>query len=482
MTRLMRNGLVLLALLVCAPGRWAAAQGTLAPAAYQTVLDDSGNTAPGALITTYVAGTTTLATTYTDKALSVQNGNPIVADLFGRWVAWLAPGASYKFVFQLADGTAIKTVDNIPAVPGTSSNLDITGTAGEALTAGQTVYLSDGSGSKTAGLWYKADAANLYSSVTPEIGMVPNSIASGSGGTVRLSGSVAGLVSLTVGTRYYVGTAGAVTATLPTNGRVLGRADSTSTLVLDPNPAPGVGVRWPAITSTSTGTLNDFAIGGTPVLRMNNAALATLTGFAIGTNCEAAACDGQLLEIDAVGAGQVDIKNQDSGSLAADRVINQVTGTISLAAGTGHALLRYDATTTRWRVILHEQGAAIAVPYAAGNFTASAGTFTVDLADLVTETYYLRGRQLTVSVAINTASISTLAAVAIIAMPGGYTAGESRFFPAVLRGSDNGTTVVGMVGITGATSLFCYAGFAGSGWQVQTNALQMEFDVTFPVV
>ena len=66
-------------------------------------------------------------------------------------------------------------------------------------------------------------------------------------------------------------------------------------------------------------------------------------------------------------------------------------------------------------------------------------------------------------------------------MPGGFTANEARFFPAVLRGNDNVTTVLGMVGVQNTAFLQCYAGFAGSGWQAQTNTLQMEFDVTISV-
>src|SRR5436309_2117101 len=96
-------------------------------------------------------------------------------------------------------------------------------------------------------------------------------------------------------------------------------------------------------TSTSTGTQNDwdidtaagFAVGH---LRCNNASLLTITGIK-------APSDNRLLWITSIGAGQVDIKHQDAGSTTAgDRIINQATGTISLAAGIGMALLVYDVT------------------------------------------------------------------------------------------------------------------------------------------
>jgi hypothetical protein len=56
--------------------------------------------------------------------------------------------------------------------PGVGSSVDIpSAVAGEALTLNQCVYLSDGSGSKTSGRWYRCDAANTYSSTLPEVGI-----------------------------------------------------------------------------------------------------------------------------------------------------------------------------------------------------------------------------------------------------------------------------------------------------------------------
>lgn len=227
-----------------------AATGTLMPTPFQVFLDNNGNPISGGKVCTYAAGTTTPAATYTDSALTVPNGNPIVTDIAGRFTAWLPPGAAFKFIYQNNDGTAntcngtvIKTVDNISAVPGSSSSLDITGTAGETLTAGQAVYLSDGSGSKTAGQWFKADSANPYSSTLAEVGIVPAAITSGSQGTVRLSGQMTGLAGLSIGSLYFVGSAGALTSTPPANRRYLGMADTTSTLDMGrPSLTQNVGV------------------------------------------------------------------------------------------------------------------------------------------------------------------------------------------------------------------------------------------------
>lgn len=243
------------------------ATGTLSPDARLQFFDNNGLVLNGGKLFTYVAGTTTALATYSDVGLSVANANPIILNASGRPSAagvevgvFLSPGASYKYVLQTSAGAAVWTQDNITSVPGSSANLDITGTAGEALTAGQSVYLSDGSGGKNAGQWYKGDSGQNYSSTLPEVGMVPASISSGQSGTIRLGGQMTGLVSLTVGASYYVSTGGAIIATAPTNRRLLGVADSTSTLILTPNP-PQVIQHW----------VNDFRLTLTTALPITTA-------------------------------------------------------------------------------------------------------------------------------------------------------------------------------------------------------------------
>lgn len=222
--------------------RLEAATGTLAPAPYLTVLDSSGNPLSGACVWTYVAGTSTPVATYTDKTVTVANSNPIIADSAGQVVAYLIPGQSYKFTFETActppaHGSVLRTQDGIDAVPSSSSALDVTGTAGETITAGQCAYLSDGSGAKVAGQWYKCDSANGYSSTLGEVGIVPSTINGGTSGAIRLAGAVPGLSGLAVGSEYFVGSAGAITATAPALRRHLGHADSSTSLILTADPA-----------------------------------------------------------------------------------------------------------------------------------------------------------------------------------------------------------------------------------------------------
>jgi hypothetical protein len=170
------------------------------------------------------------------------HANPIVLDSAGRISGsseiYLEPGLSYKFILQTSAAVAVWTQDNISAVPPSTVNVDIQGIAGVTLAAEDVVYLSAGSGSLTPGSWYTADADFSYaSSAAVSVGMVPNAITSGATGTIRLQGLMTVAGPLTAGTSYYISaTAGALTATAPTFSRFVGQAQSTTTIVIVPNP------------------------------------------------------------------------------------------------------------------------------------------------------------------------------------------------------------------------------------------------------
>lgn len=245
-----RIGALILALLgTVAP---AFAQGTPIPFVLEQYFDNNGDPLSGGRLCSFAAGSSTLANTYTTAALSVANANPIVLNSAGRPSngvttvgIFLTPGTSYKFVMKDSTattcvpdtGVTLWSIDNVSAIPTSSVNVDIDGTAGEALTAGNVIYLSDGSGSKVAGSWYKADADLYYGGALPQIGLAVNDIASGSSGSIRIAGRMDTLTGLTPGSYYFASTtAGALTATAPVMARLIGQADSTTSLVLQPNP------------------------------------------------------------------------------------------------------------------------------------------------------------------------------------------------------------------------------------------------------
>ncbi len=275
---------------------------TVAPFPYHQFFNNSGTVANGALLFTYTAGTTTKLTTYSDEAGASANANPIVLDSAGRARIFLS-AASYKFTLAPSTDSdpptsAIWTIDSVAATPSFNVNLDISGTAGAALSANDCVYLSDGTGGLTTGRWYRADADNNYSSTTATaVGFVVTGVASGATVSIRVGGQVTGLAGLSAGSVYYVSaTAGSITATAPTLSRAVGTADSTTTLAIIPVSGANQTVGpLPAISGTSltgvdkylssvTSTTGNVG-GGEDIL-----ATYSLTAAKLATNGEAVRC------------------------------------------------------------------------------------------------------------------------------------------------------------------------------------------------
>jgi hypothetical protein len=200
-------------------------------------------------------------------------------------------------------------------------------------------------------------------------------------------------------------------------------------------------------TITLTGAQNDVALtNGVAVLRCNNASDLTITGIEAGV-------DGQLLEVRAIGAGNIFLAHQSGNSAEANRLINAATtGTTPLAAGVGVALYRYDATTERWRLAQHEQNAFVNVAFDAGNFLAVGGgnSWTVAEADQVTYAYKLNGRIMRLAFAINATDVGGTPTQLTIAVPGGFTCSIQLVQP--LRTFDAGTDGFGI----------CYATVSGT--------------------
>lgn len=207
------------------------------------------------------------------------------------------------------------------------------------------------------------------------------------------------------------------------------------------------------VTITSTGTLSNYdpSYLGCLHLRCNNATALTITG-------RVAAASGCLLLISAANA-QVNLTH-DATSTAANRLYNKATsGATPLAAG-GHALYIYDATLSRWVLKEHEQGAWITPTFAAGDYTASSGNWTVGSGDVTLCKYKLIGRTLHWCLNLATTTVSSTPASLKRAIPGGYT-GVADF-----RGStaywDNATTAGTGIFVSTTTTLDFYRDITGT--------------------
>jgi hypothetical protein len=106
------------------------------------LFDNNGNPLAGGKIFTYLAGTTTPATTYTSASGLIAHSNPIILDGAGRVPSgeiWLTDGITYKFVVQDSANNLIGTYDNLTGI---NSNFVAFTNQQEiqTATAGQTVF------------------------------------------------------------------------------------------------------------------------------------------------------------------------------------------------------------------------------------------------------------------------------------------------------------------------------------------------------
>jgi hypothetical protein len=94
--------------------------------------DANGAPLTGGLIYTYLAGTSTPATTYTSRDGTTNNTNPIVLDAAGRTPAeiWLDGGVLYKFILKTSAFVQIGSYDDIPAINDTTSISNLITVAG----------------------------------------------------------------------------------------------------------------------------------------------------------------------------------------------------------------------------------------------------------------------------------------------------------------------------------------------------------------
>jgi hypothetical protein len=110
---------------------------------------NTGSVLTGGKLYTYLAGTTTPATTYTTSVGNVAHPNPIVLDSAGRVPSsgevWLANGTAYKFVLKDSSDVLIATYDNISGIF-SSTNLQVTYGTG---TGAQVIYALGGTPATT---------------------------------------------------------------------------------------------------------------------------------------------------------------------------------------------------------------------------------------------------------------------------------------------------------------------------------------------
>ncbi len=258
-----------------------------------------------------------------------------------------------------------------------------------------------------------------------------------------------------------------------TVGTIWNKAQIQGT-ILDPVEAA---LRWTEVTTTAVGTQHNFnpGLNGDTVIRCNNASLLTISGFPAGYG-------GQRLRLFTIGAGQVDLLHYNAGSLTANRLVNwAASAPTSLAPSTvptrAFAEFQYSAPDGQWVLRAHEQGACITPAYAASDYTATAGTWTVQAGDVSINAYLLRGRVLLWHVRLVGTDVSATA-VLKSKIPGGFQATTNE--PYSLTRTVNTAAAVGM-SVASGLDFIHYQSVLGDAFTAGANR-EIDYKVQITVL
>ena len=307
----------------------------------------AGAVLSGGKIYTYLAGTTTPRSAYTDSTGSTAHANPIILDSAGRPPGgiFLTPGVSYKLLLQDSAGNTITTIDEIDGVNDVSATQDqwvasgltptyvsassfaVPGDETTALHVGRRLKVVDSGGTK-----YGVITASAYTTLTLVTVDVDN------------AGSLVNPV------------------TVVSYGMLTATNHSVPIAIVSP--------------SQITANQNNYAPSGATsasVLRISSDARRNITGITAGNA-------GETKVIHNVGTFPIVFKYEDSSSAAANRFAfgHTLSG--------GHSMtIQYDDTSSRWRCTFKEDPAGMMKDFGGG--TAPEGHLACDATAVSRTTY-----------------------------------------------------------------------------------------------
>ena len=217
------------------------------------------------------------------------------------------------------------------------------------------------------------------------------------------------------------------------------------------------------ITSTSTGTQNDWAPGivNHTLIKWSGASDMTVTGLASGVA-------GQSVIFKNTGTSIATFSHDSGSSVAANQLQNMATSAGTPVAATGYIIYIHDGTD--WKMFDHEQGTWITPAFAAGDYTGSGSlTWTVAAGDVSMQMYRLQGKTLSIRSAILTTSTGGTAAVSLQVANGAWggfaiAGGNAHFHPHLLINA-GGTAVLGRLRAdTTDTTHLLYQLVNGGNW------------------
>lgn len=116
--------------------------------------------------------------------------------------------------------------------------------------------------------------------------------------------------------------------------------------------------------------------------------------------------------------------------------------------------------------------------FSAGDYTASAGTWTVASGDVTTLAYIVVGRMMTVWFTVIDTSVSTTPATLSLAIPASKTSTLRADNTCVI--DENGTVVVGQCYVTAGGTTINFAKVSGN-FSATTNETNISGQITFPI-
>lgn len=205
------------------------ANGTATLTGVKTVLFSDPYTETSGLAKTH-AGSTTLVISNTAGFYNELTSKDNDETVNGLWQFVQFPQMTTSATPTISTQLANKSyVDSVAGGIAITAQIITLGTAGEALTIGQSVYqkVSDGK-------WYKTDATDATKADGVELGVAQSSVSANASVYIVQHGIDANQSGLTAGTLYYLGnTSGSISSSAGSTSVLLGQARTTTQLYVD---------------------------------------------------------------------------------------------------------------------------------------------------------------------------------------------------------------------------------------------------------
>jgi len=448
---------------------------TLQPFPIFTAADANGNPLSGGKLYSYAAGTSTPLDTYTDNTTDSPNLNPVILNAAGQANVWYGD-AMYKLVLYDANDVLQWEEDNIGTTSATSTSNGGFGAAEDA---------------ESASLVDLGTIASHFANITGTVTINSFGTSASIEAPIYLIKFESALTLTNSASLFLPGSADVLTAQ---NDRALveylgsGAWRVFSYMRADGSPlyvntiAGALSLTGDISPSQLVANTDDWAPVGFSTassIRFSTDASRNLTGIAAGT-------DGRLVVLSNIGSFPLVIKN-DATSTAANRFLTPNGLDYSINGG-GSAIIQYDATSSRWRVVSatgNPRVGQVIQSVRASTSNVFNVTAIVPFDNTIPQTS--EGLQI-VTVAITPTSSSNILRVTV---SGGGTSnvGGTNVYPMIFRDSNTDASAVGfsttattsgfifgtylktdiVAGSTAATTLKFYAG-VNTGAQAYFNA------------